>query len=103
MYVVIYIQKTVGLKSHISDPTCFLAIWFIVFILLELKVGHSWGAWVTQLVKHPTLGFGLGHDLKVVRSSPTSGYALSGESAGDSLSLPLPLPPCTLSLSQINK
>ena len=29
-----------------------------------------WGAWVTQLVKHPTLDFGSGHDLRVLRSSP---------------------------------
>ena len=37
------------------------------------------GAWVAELVKHLTLGFSSGHDLEVVRSSPTSGSALRGE------------------------
>jgi len=47
---------------------------------------------VVQLVKHPTLGFGSGADLGVMGSSPMSGFALSVESAGDSLPLPLTLP-----------
>ena len=29
------------------------------------------GTWVAQVVKHPTLGLGSGHDLRVVRLSPT--------------------------------
>ena len=33
------------------------------------------------LVKHPILDFSSGHDFKVMRSSPTSGSALSMESA----------------------
>ena len=33
------------------------------------------GAWVAHLVKHLTLDFGSGHDLRVVRPSPTSGSA----------------------------
>ena len=37
------------------------------------------GTWVTQSDKHPTLGFGSGHDLRVVRSSLTSGSALGVE------------------------
>jgi len=36
---------------------------------------------VAQSVKCPTLGFGSGHDLRMVRSSPTSGSVLSAESA----------------------
>ena len=65
-----------------------------------------WGTWVTQLVKHPTLGFSSGHDLKVMRSSPS--LALLGmEPACDSLSasllhshtLSLPL---SLSLSRVH-
>lgn len=28
------------------------------------------GAWVSQSVKHPTLDFSSGHDLRIVRSSP---------------------------------
>ena len=33
----------------------------------------SQGAWVAQSVKRPTLDFGSGHDLTVVRSSLASG------------------------------
>ena len=41
----------------------------------------SRGAWVAESVKHPTLGFSLGHDLVVMGLSPVSGSALSEESA----------------------
>ena len=66
---------------------------------------------MAQSVKHPTLDFGSGHDLRAVRLRPEWGSVLSRESAWDSLSLPLPLPlPLlmlsrvhALSLSQINK
>lgn len=50
-----------------------------------------WGTCVAQPIEHPTLGFGWGCDLTVVGSSPTSGSALSTESASDSLFLSLPL------------
>jgi len=36
---------------------------------------------VAQSVKHPTLAFGSGHDLRVVRSSPVSGSMLGVEAA----------------------
>ena len=36
---------------------------------------------MAQLVKHPTLDVGSGHDLRVVRSSPTSGSVLCMEFA----------------------
>ena len=39
---------------------------------------------MAQLVERLTLDFGSGQDLRVVRSSPMSGSALSGESAWDS-------------------
>ena len=39
------------------------------------------GAWVAQSVKCPTPGFGSGHDLRAVRSSPALGSVLSGEAA----------------------
>ena len=39
------------------------------------------GAWVAQLVKHLTLGFSSGCDLKVMRLGPMSGSTLSVESA----------------------
>ena len=54
--------------------------------------------WVVQSVKHPTLGFGSGHDLRVLGWSPMLGSLLSGES--DCLPLSLLLP--TLTLSKIN-
>lgn len=43
-------------------------------------------------VKRPTLDFGSGHGLEIVRSSPMSGAVFTVESAWDSLPLPLPLP-----------
>ena len=36
----------------------------------------KWGIKVAQLVEYLTLGFGLGHDLKVVRLSPVLGSVL---------------------------
>jgi len=39
------------------------------------------GAWVVQSVERPTLGFSPGTDLRVMRSSPTSGSVLSVKSA----------------------
>ena len=36
-----------------------------------------WGSWVAQLMEHPTLGLGSGHDLRVVRSSLMWGSLLS--------------------------
>ena len=36
---------------------------------------------MAQLVKHQTLAFGSGHDLRVMKSSPTKGSVLSEESA----------------------
>ena len=50
------------------------------------------GAWVAQPVKHPTLDFGSGHDLRVRGFEPSVGLcADSVEPAWDSL--PLPAPP----------
>ena len=40
-----------------------------------------WGSWVTQSVKCPTLGFGSGHNLMVVRASPALGSMLGMEPA----------------------
>ena len=53
-----------------------------------------WGTWVAQSVMHPTLGFGSGHDLTVVKSSPlASGSVLGVEPAYGCLSLSLCLSP----------
>ena len=52
---------------------------------------HSWGAWVAQIVKCSTLGFGSGHDLMVswVRAHVR---ALTVQSLLGILCLPLSLP-----------
>ena len=61
-----------------------------------------WGTWVAWSVRHPTLGFGTGHDLTVygfVGLSPASS-SVSLEPVWDFLSLPLSLPlPYSLSRS----
>ena len=58
--------------------------------------------WVAQSVKQWIVNFGSGHGLRVVRLSPAPGSPLSGESASDSLLLPLPLLMHAVSL-KINK
>ena len=58
---------------------------------------------MAQSVEHPTLGFGSGHDLRVMGLSPALGSMLSGESAWDSsltVPPPPPDPPCTLPLKK---
>ena len=45
-----------------------------------LKVSEL-GVWMAHSVKHSTLGFGSGCDLRVLGLSPTLGSALSRESA----------------------
>lgn len=47
----------------------------------NFKYTKNRGAWVAQMVKYSTLDFGSGHELRVVRLSPESGYALSMEPA----------------------
>ena len=47
----------------------------------QSKNSSIWDAWVAQSVKHLTLDFRSGHDLMDMRSSPTSGSALSMEPA----------------------
>ena len=65
------------------------------------------GTWEAQLVKHLTLDFGSGYDLRIERLSPTSGSMLSGELASlplsSSPSYPLPHHTLPLSRSEINK
>jgi len=46
----------------------------------HLKNSLMRGAWVAQSVRHLTLDFGSGHDLRVMRSSPASGSAQAMES-----------------------
>ena len=55
-----------------------------------IKLPKSWSAWVAQLVKHPTLDLGSGHDLMVFEIEPrVTLCADSAEPAWDSLSFPL--------------
>ena len=58
---------------------------------------------MVQSVNYLALGFGSGHDLEVLRSSPSLGSALSEVSARDALPSTPPSLTYTLSLSQINK
>ena len=64
----------------------------------------QWGAWVAQLVKRPTLGFGLGHDLTVSEFKPPIRLHANGPLGilSPSLSDP-PLLILSVSLSKINK
>ena len=49
---------------------------------------------MAQVVKHPTLDFGSGHDLAVCGFKPQIGLCADSEDpAWDSLSASLPLPP----------
>ena len=58
---------------------------------------------MSQSVEHPTVDFGLDHDLTVCEFEPHIGISTGGvESAWDSLSPPLSAPPPSLSLSKIN-
>ena len=65
----------------------------------------TWGAYVAQSVKHPTLDFSSGQGVTVVHLSPAPGsiYPDSTEPAWDSLCLPLSAPSllvCSSSLFQ---
>ena len=56
------------------------------FLFFRTSISFSkkqwpWGAWMAQLFKCVTLGFGLGHDFRVVRLNPMLGSMLSEESA----------------------
>ena len=57
---------------------------------IEKKTANR-GIWEAQSVECLTLGFSSGHDLRVVRSIPASGSALSRKSAWDSLPASPPL------------
>ena len=58
----------------VMQPLWKIVLWF-------LKKLNIWGTGVVHSVKHPTFGFGSGHDLRVVRLSPAIGTALDVESA----------------------
>ena len=67
------------------------------------KKPHTWGTWVAQSVKHPTLGLGLGQDLTVCEFEPHIGLCADGaEPAWNSVS-PSDLPLLVLCFSKKNK
>lgn len=74
----------------------FILLSFILFYPNKMLVSiftRDRGTWAAQSAKRLTLCFGSGHDLRIMRSSPTSGSALAlSVSLLEILSLPLPLP-----------
>ena len=50
-------------------------------LLLSSHKDYFRGVGLVQSIERPTLDFGSGRDLRVMRSSPESGSTLSGESA----------------------
>lgn len=68
-------------------------------------IWKCWGTWMAQSIKHPTLDFRWGPDLRGVTSSPMLGSALIVEPAWDSLPPHLcsPTPALYLSLSLSQK
>ena len=62
--------------------------------------GMTWGTWVPQWVKYPTLGFSSGHDLTVHGIEP---HAERAEPAWNSLSPSLSTPSLLVLSLKINK
>ena len=74
------------------------SVWVSPMCNEKLEYG---GTWVAQSVEHPTLDFGSGHDLTVLRIEPSIRLCADNtELARDPLSLLLSLSLCMLSLSQ---
>ena len=57
---------------HIAILLHYKFISFSISIFFHSKSQFR-GTGVAQSVRHPTLDFGLGHDLRIVKSSPTAG------------------------------
>ena len=73
--------------------------WMIVFSNGFKRKMRGPPGWLSWLSIYLTLGLGWSHDLRVVRSSPTSGSTLHADSTWDSLSLSAPPhPTCTCAL-----
>ena len=56
------------------------AAWLCCSVSLGL---HNRGTWVAKSFEHPSLDFSLGHELRVMRSSPASGSMLWVETTRD--------------------
>lgn len=55
----------------------------MIHALLLLKKDYIWGTYMAQSVEHPVLDFCSGHDLTVMKLSPTSGPPSSIETDRD--------------------
>ena len=62
-----------------SLPVNYAEVTFIQIIYIDFKIEPQ-GTCMAQLVELLTLHLGSGHDLTVVRLSPTSGFALTEQS-----------------------
>ena len=85
IYLTFRTCAVISAKSSPTDRNCIKRNVFLILVSINnLPFSFKYeetGACVAQLVKHPTLGFSSGSDLKVMRLSPASGSALSKESA----------------------
>ena len=87
------LERLKNLVFEISEDEIFTSL------ITARNLVEQGGAWVAQLVECPTLDFGSGHDLRVMRSNPMSGCTLGMESAWGSLSSSPSAPPPTLRTS----
>ena len=91
--VVISILKTMTYFKYSIISTPYSIFEYLMCITtLHTKIS-SCGTWMAQSVKCPTLGFGSGHDRRVMRLSPASGSDWCGVCLRFSLSHSLPTPP----------
>lgn len=65
---------------------------YTIYIIFLQKMFNQRGTWVAQSIRHLTLNFGLGHDLRDVRLDPHTGLH-TGCGLCLRFSLPLPLQP----------
>ena len=82
-------------KIRVRHNSVVFSIVFCTHIKFYYLKGTVRGAWMVQLVKCMTLGFGSAHDLRVLRSNPMLGSVLCTESAWESLCL-CPFRSCSL-------
>ena len=96
-----YVSKCSTMWHNNSSNISLAALWNCIsknYWLFIYTRDTSRGTWVARSVKHLTLGFGSGHDLRVMGSSSMLGFVLSGESAWQ-FSPPVPPPTRTSPLS----
>ena len=74
-----YLRTLNSITGHIKSVVKYLAIvcYQVTEEILTEKEILSGGAWVAQVVQHPTLDLGSGDDPRGVGSSPMSGSVLN--------------------------